>query len=203
MRAIKRAGLPVAYSEGYHPLPRLAPGPPLPLGIESEAEYMDMICTDPLKEEEIRNRLQVTLPPGLEVLMVRKISSDLKRTPSLSAAINLLSYSWILTPVPGWTEEDVRLIFAELWKKKELPVTRERKGQAKIIDIRSLWKGYELLAEGDNSYQIRIETVFGPQGTIRPDDFDQYLPKGFKKGRIIRTGAWIVTEDCRKAPIPG
>src|SRR5690606_33558809 len=44
-RALRRAGLPVAYSQGFHPLPKMAFGPPLPVGVESEAEFVDITFT--------------------------------------------------------------------------------------------------------------------------------------------------------------
>ena len=52
-RALRRAALPVAYSQGFHPLPKMAFGPPLPVGVESEAEFLELTLTRELAPEEI------------------------------------------------------------------------------------------------------------------------------------------------------
>ena len=63
-RAARRAGLPVALSEGFHPMAKLALGPPLALGATSRAEYLDVELREPLAPAEVASRLAATLPPG-------------------------------------------------------------------------------------------------------------------------------------------
>lgn len=69
-RAIRRAGLPLAYSEGYHPSPRLSLGEALPVGIESLAEEMELTLRRPVESAEICRRLDGQLPSGLSVIQV-------------------------------------------------------------------------------------------------------------------------------------
>ena len=61
-RTLRRTGLPLAYSAGYHPKPILSFGPPLPLGVESSAEYFDLELTRALPEEEVKRALTQHLP---------------------------------------------------------------------------------------------------------------------------------------------
>ena len=72
VRAMRRACLPLAYSQGHHPAPRLSLGDALPLGIESRDETMEIILRHPLDPQELARRLNTELPAGLAVLEVRQ-----------------------------------------------------------------------------------------------------------------------------------
>jgi len=72
-RLLRRTKLPLRYSEGYHPRARLNLASALPLGFTSEAELLDFWMNDPLPEEEIKERLSTTAPPGLEILSVSTV----------------------------------------------------------------------------------------------------------------------------------
>ena len=66
-RAVRRAQLPIAYSQGFHPLPRLSFGPALPMGVESEEEFIDLELSEQLSAAEIGARLNAELPQGFSV----------------------------------------------------------------------------------------------------------------------------------------
>lgn len=87
-RAIRRAEIPVAYSEGFHPHQKVSFGPPLPLGFISEAEYFDIQLTEPYSSS-IFESLKRALPPGFGLKATKLI---LDRTVSLSSAINMARY---------------------------------------------------------------------------------------------------------------
>ncbi len=89
-RAARRARLPLAYSQGYHPLPRLSFGPALPVGIESEAEFLDIELSEVLSPEEVQERLGAELPHGF--VIQRAATIDL-RAPSIDASIRSLCYT--------------------------------------------------------------------------------------------------------------
>jgi len=88
-RTVSRAGVPVSYSQGFNPHPKIAFGPALSVGMESEAEFLD-IETDPfvdlLKAVKDLNR---SLPEGIRVLDARTIP---KKAPSLSGSITRYVY---------------------------------------------------------------------------------------------------------------
>lgn len=87
-RAFRRANIPICYSQGYHPHPKIAFGPPLPLGYESEAEYLDFQSGE-LSEDEILRRLEATLPTGIVALELKLLYNKQR---SLTAAINRIDY---------------------------------------------------------------------------------------------------------------
>jgi radical SAM-linked protein len=88
-RAASRADVPVAYSRGFNPHPRIAFGPSLPVGMESIAEFLDLE-TDPFADPAaIMNALNETLPEGVRVLEARVVP---KNAPSLSGGISRYVY---------------------------------------------------------------------------------------------------------------
>jgi radical SAM family uncharacterized protein/radical SAM-linked protein len=78
-RAMRRAELPLTYSQGYHPSPKVSFGDALPLGLESQAEEMKLILHQPLLPSEIGRRLNSELPSGLEILEVAAEDKDTRQ----------------------------------------------------------------------------------------------------------------------------
>lgn len=88
-RAFRRTNLPLAYSLGFHPLPRLAFGPPLQLGISSCTEFVDGYFTELVEPEAVKLALNVVLPEGLSVLSTQVISLN---APSIQASTTAATY---------------------------------------------------------------------------------------------------------------
>ncbi len=72
-RAIRRAKLPAAYSEGFNPHLKMSFASPLSLGVTSDAEYMDFELTKPLCQPEIFDRLSRALPPGIKLIRLKPV----------------------------------------------------------------------------------------------------------------------------------
>jgi radical SAM-linked protein len=83
-RAIVRAGIPILFSQGFNPHPKVAFGPALSVGMESEAEYLDMEIGHFSDQRKIAQILNTTLPEGIRILEFRIIPLN---TPSLSNSI--------------------------------------------------------------------------------------------------------------------
>ena len=88
-RAFNRAGIEIAYSSGFTPHPRISLAAPLPLGVTSEAELMDIFCIKGVAPHFFISAVNQQLPPGLSVDKVYPISFDL---PSLQSQISLAEY---------------------------------------------------------------------------------------------------------------
>jgi radical SAM-linked protein len=78
-RAMRRAKLPLAYTQGYHPSPKVSFEDALPLGLESQAEEMKLILHQALPPAEIASRLNAELPSGLEILQVAAEDKDTRQ----------------------------------------------------------------------------------------------------------------------------
>jgi radical SAM-linked protein len=93
-RAVRAAGMPAAYSEGFNPRMRLSMGPALALGLESRGEVLDLETTGALPEDAAA-KISDRLPPGVRVLAVRALAPG---EPSLSKSIRGAAYSMRLAP---------------------------------------------------------------------------------------------------------
>jgi len=85
LRAISRARLPIAYSQGFSPHPKVSFGPPLPLGVTSRGEYMDIQLDRPASAESV-NDLNKHLPRGMEISAVKPIMSNARSISELAEA---------------------------------------------------------------------------------------------------------------------
>lgn len=181
-RAARRAGLPLAFSEGFSPAPRIAYGWPLPVGMSGLGEYVDVELKERVAPERVVADLNRTLPQGLEVREARYLSPH---GPSLMAEFDTGSYM-IHLPDRGRGLDEWREAAAALLSRSRLEVTREKgsaSGQAggagqtgapaqrKVVDVRRLIRRLEVreLAAGGR-VAVFVELVLGDRGAGRPDE---------------------------------
>src|SRR5512143_3158672 len=96
-RIFRRSGLSLAYSQGFHPQPRLNLACALPLGFTSQAEILDAWLESSIPLDEIQKALMQSAPPGITIERIEEI--DL-RMPSLQTQVHASEYViTFLTPV--------------------------------------------------------------------------------------------------------
>lgn len=78
-RALRRSELPMEYTSGYNPHPRVSYSPALPLGVAAEAEYIEVAMKDDIDVDEARNRMNMALPKGLRVREIHSLSNTMPR----------------------------------------------------------------------------------------------------------------------------
>jgi radical SAM-linked protein len=175
-RAFNRAGISLAYSEGYTPHPRLSLAVPLALGVTSQAELMDVICTKPVSPHWFTAAVGRQLPPGIQILKVYPIALTL---PSLQAQVRFAEYE-----VRVETEKaapDVEVALTGLLAMEHLPWQHQRDTGPRSYDLRALiddlwlieWhNGYcavGMRLRCDSSGSGRAEQVTAALGfTLRP-----------------------------------
>src|SRR6185503_1913057 len=76
-RALRRAGLPLAYSQGFHPQPKIHLAAALPLGFTSECELVDVWLTEPVELEAALGELRRATSPGVEIKAVCEVADSL------------------------------------------------------------------------------------------------------------------------------
>jgi radical SAM family uncharacterized protein/radical SAM-linked protein len=166
-RAIRRAGLPVMYSQGHHPLPRVSFCQSLPVGIESVDEYMDIEFEGGSPApERIADLLNATLPAGLKILGARFIPLQL---PSLSAIIKAQHYMISLENGPLGLNIDSKRIdgfLRDFLMMDSIVVHIERADKSHDVDIRPLLG--ELSRVGDLALGLMLKSVNG--ASIRPSE---------------------------------
>jgi radical SAM-linked protein len=97
-RALRRTGLPVSFTGGFHPLPRLQVALALPVGVEGTGEWLDLEFTEAVDPTAVRTRLQAELPPGLQLLSAAVVPTF---APSLSQELAAAHWRFALRPETG------------------------------------------------------------------------------------------------------
>jgi len=159
-RALRRADLPVAFSNGNHPQPRVAILHPLPVGVESDAEFLQLELSKLLPRGEFESRLSPALPEGIDIEWARPVARKLT-FPRFDFAFRVDMES---SDLP--TEARV----AEVLASDSLPVVRRRKGRERTEDVRPYVRAIE---RHDDHLFLKIAVVDGK--TARPDEILEVL----------------------------
>src|SRR5262245_57740470 len=94
-RTLRRAGLPLAYSQGFHPQPKIQLAVALPLGFTSECELVDVWFTEPVEAGAVSEALRRASPPGIEIKAVGEVADSL---PAMQTQVRAVDY---VATVPG------------------------------------------------------------------------------------------------------
>ncbi len=148
-RTMRRAGLPVAFSEGFNPHPLLGFALPLPVFYTSECELLEFRLKEELEEDDILNRLNAVIPEGIRILSVRKGKSRMKK----------LRYAMYYV-YPERLPQNIDDFLA----MKEIVIDKKTKSGVKDADIRGDIKSIALLSD-------RMEMVLsaGSEKNLKPD----------------------------------
>lgn len=164
-RAMRRAELPVAFSEGFNPHPKMSIAAPLPVGTEGLAELAEVELNRPVEPAELTRRLNDNLPEGLEVRESMVIPGN---APALMAALDRATYIVNLDTGDisgGITDRALRDFMA----LDRVEVTRRGKdGREKTRDIRPGILKMDLLPGGDREVTLRLELKTGSAMNVRP-----------------------------------
>jgi radical SAM family uncharacterized protein/radical SAM-linked protein len=152
-RASKRADLPLCFSEGFHPMPRIVFATALPVGMESLMEIVDMECEGKITPPEVMERLNQTLPPGIEIMHAGEV--PLFFDPSSSSHP---SAYWIPLDHLIPREEAIAKIKKAL-DKREFFIHQERDGKKRSVDIRPLIERLETKERPGEAPQWGVELV--------------------------------------------
>lgn len=78
-RALRRSGLPLSFTEGYSPRPRMSFSPALPLGVAAKAEYLEVVLLEDVDSMVVKERLNQALPEGLKVREVQPLAPTMPK----------------------------------------------------------------------------------------------------------------------------
>ena len=132
-RALHRAEIPLAYSEGFSPHPRISLAAPLPIGVTSQAELMDVLCTKWVSPHFFTAAVSQQLPPGIEILQVYRVALTM---PSLQSQVRYAEYKVEVETEKG--QKDIESAVTSLLSKKHLPWQHQRDTGTRNYDLRAL-----------------------------------------------------------------
>jgi len=148
-RVLRRAQIPVSFSEGFHPLPRMSFGRALPVGVESEREWFNLFLREDMSQQELAKRVIPHLPRGMSLLGVDTLSLGRKQQQAEAE-------DYVLELEGNGAEIAMRRQqWAKAMAQEELMWTRDTKKGERTTDVRKLVASAQ--DEGDNGVTIRFD----------------------------------------------
>lgn len=165
-KANRRAGLPIAYSEGFSPHQIMSFAAPLSMGVESTAEYADFKLTDNARitSEEAVLRMNREMAEGLKILSFLRIPDEAGNCMSTMFAADYRVWFPVHPHFLAKETEELQSACLELMKKKEIPVIREGKKGTKEVDIRPML--YRAEADEDGLF---FKVAQGSAANLKPE----------------------------------
>ncbi|HLV36680.1 MAG TPA: TIGR03936 family radical SAM-associated protein [Spirillospora sp.] len=176
-RVLRRADLPLLYSQGFNTRPRIQLASALPLGITSECELLDVSLKEIIPLEGVRERLLEVSPPGLDIYKVESIEVQY---PTLQNRVKSAEYCIQFEEPVDPVELQQRI--DDLLARPSIIKTTERKGRKHVTDLRSLIYNLIIDAQGDLIAHIAV----GDHGNVRPEDILRELALDHLHSRVHR-----------------
>ena len=191
-RAFRITELPLAFTLGFSPRPKVSFGLALSVGFESDAEYLDLELSTDVDVESVAASLTAALPEGIDVTGVARIAD---RAPALQEAVSAVQYRFeIVVDDPEVAASRIDALLAA----PDLVITRSRKGKQVVEDIRPAIRTLEPCGTTDRGVLLATELSTRPTG-VRPGDLGTAL--GLPVGRVLRTHQWIERDGARLEPL--
>lgn len=156
-RSFKRGKIPVKYSNGFNPHVLLNIALPCPVGVSSICELLDIELYEEMTPEEIKARLSVSLPVGMEVVAVER-NENLKDFFDISAALYSTSFR-------ADKEIDIEKFVAE----PEFIIEKKSKRGMKEVNVKDFVKKLELIEASDKCYSISMVIDAGNKSNLKPE----------------------------------
>ncbi|QFZ17233.1 TIGR03936 family radical SAM-associated protein [Saccharothrix syringae] len=171
-RALRRAGVPMAYSQGFSPHPKVSWVGAAPTGVASEAEYVEVQVVEQVDPDALRTALDAVLPPGLDVLEVVESGGG-----NLPERIDASRWR---VELPGVPPERLAEAVAALLAAPSVEVERLTKDGRKVVDVRPAVVSAQVEAHSSDAGHdaadlsrpcgILVTVVRQTTPTVRPDD---------------------------------
>ncbi|MGI6538899.1 MAG: TIGR03936 family radical SAM-associated protein [Caldicoprobacterales bacterium] len=201
-RAVRRAELPIAFSQGFNPHPIMAFASALPVGTTSEREYMDILLTKPVSLSELKEKMNLVLPKGITVTEAMVIDN---KTPSLMSLIQKADYEIRAEEVDWEKALKAYQEVPEIWIEKK---TKKRTSRVNIKE--DAVESFRLDSEDD--LKVHLSMRIGSRGSIKPEVVIQEVLKisgQIKEGEdlsdfqisIHRTGQFLLRDGQWVTPL--
>ncbi|MGL5865216.1 MAG: TIGR03936 family radical SAM-associated protein [Dermatophilaceae bacterium] len=161
-RALRRAGVPMAYSAGFRPHPLISYANAAPTGTASEAEYFEIRVTERLDPDAVRSALDAALPDGLDVVEVVEAAPG-------ALADRLEASEWHLV-IRGASPADLEPVAARYLAAEVAEATRVFKNGPRTFDTRAAVVMMTVDRAGEDGCAILRLVVRHSTPSVRPDD---------------------------------
>jgi radical SAM-linked protein len=193
-RALRRAALPVAYTGGFSPRPKLSFGLALSTGYESVAEFLDVDLLDEVDPSTLAERLSTVLPVGIDVTAAAPVEPG---AASLQESVRSCTFRIEAAGLDPRTADEV---VAAALAADELVVTRTRKGKQVTDDLRPAVLTVSVTGPTADGTELLAELAVHPR-SVRPVELLDALQPGLGEGRVLRTAQWTWRDGARAEPL--
>ncbi|MBN1367488.1 MAG: DUF2344 domain-containing protein [Dehalococcoidales bacterium] len=189
-RALRRAGIPLAYSQGFSPHPLIALAVPLSVGMTSEAELMDITCTRNVTPQWLTDMVNQQLPAGIRILQSQQITPT---QPALQAQVRFAEYR--VEVKTDKEKGEIEAAIKSLLALEQLPWQHQRDTGVKNYDLRVLIDKIMLLDRQDGMCTLGMRLRCDNTGSGRPEQvtaalgFSEYPEVIHRTGLILETAA--------------
>lgn len=194
-RALRKLSLPVAYSEGFSPRPKLSFGLALSVAHESDAEYLDVELTRAVEIEGLPQAFTAAMPDGITVERVAVLESG-----AASLQQEITSCTWRIE-VLGAPTAKVEAAVASIVAAPELPLERVRKGKTTVADVRPAILDLEVASQTEHGVMLHAHLAT-TQISLRPSELVAALGiESVLEGKVRRTHQWMTVDGVEQEPL--
>jgi radical SAM-linked protein len=198
-RAFRVEQLPLAFTQGFAPRPKVSFGLALSVGHESDAEYLDVQLAREVPLDPLVRGVSDALPDGIDVTGAGALSD---RAPALQESVTAVGYRVTVTgrqdgPVDA---DDLQCAVDEALARPTLPVTRTRKGHEVTEDLRSIVRTMSVTDADDLGPVLDLELSTQPR-SARPAELLSAVDGGLVDRRVLRTKQLIERGGARLEPL--
>lgn len=189
-RAFRRAQIPLAYSQGFTPHPRISVAVPLAVGVSSEAELVDVWLKRWMPPQSFMMMVKPQLPQGFDVFDVWEMGL---MVPSLQSCLAFAEYRVEIES--NKAEEEVKAAVRSLLQARKLPWQHSRGDKTKVYDLRALVDDVWLIGccpgrNGESVYVLGMRLRCGNEGSGRPEQVTAALglmrhPESIHRSKLI------------------
>ncbi len=168
LRALRRSSLPLAYSQGYNPHPRITLALPLPLGVTASEELGEIYFAETIGPEKFLDLLGRQLPESLELLGAVSAKPEL---PSLASKVSAAHYRVFISggSDPAIKEDELREALEGLLAKEEILMERQgKKKKTTCLNVRPYIFEAALLSEENRPLELSLILKAGSSGGVSP-----------------------------------
>jgi radical SAM-linked protein len=197
-RALRRAGLPVAYSEGFSPHAQLALAAPLPVGTTGDAELMDVFLAERIAPKTFIEEASKQLPAAMTIISVEETGMAL---PALQADVRFAEYEVGLAP--GASADDARAAVDAFLAAETFPWEHKRDDEVRSYDIRAQVESIDVAQQADGPVRLLMRLKNDNTGSGRPEQVVAALglgtPVRIHRTKLVLAGTSPSREAWRKS----
>lgn len=167
-RALRRAEVPLSFSQGYNPHPKIAFAAPLSVGVSSEGDYLNIEVDEKIDLEEFKKNINNNLPDGITFISCKYIDEKAK---SLMSVVNFGTYISKCKLEEEYNITEIKGRIKDFLEREEInykKISRKNKKE-KIINIREMIKDLFLLEMDGKDIFLKMTIATGSQGNLKPE----------------------------------